>query len=162
VSARRSHYITAEGFETLKKELDQLWKVERPRVTLEVSLAAAQGDRSENAEYIYGKKRLREIDARLRFLQKRIDDLEVVREAPPTEDRVFFGAWVTIEDEAGEVHRYRVVGPDEFDIDRGYISIDSPMGIALMRKELGDEVVVRRPKGDGTYTIEAIEYEPPG
>ena len=159
MTVRRSNYITAEGFQTLKDELDQLWRVERPRVTEEVSRAAAQGDRSENAEYIYGKKRLREIDSRLRFLQKRIDELEVVREAPPAKDRVFFGAWVTIEDEAGDTNRYRVVGPDEFDIERGYISIDSPMGRALMRKRLDDEVVVRRPKGDASYSIVAIEYE---
>jgi len=159
-SPRRSRYITPEGFKKLQVELDQLWTVERPRVTQEVSVAAAQGDRSENAEYIYGKKRLREIDSRLRFLQKRIDELEVVKSAPPSEDRVYFGAWVTVEDEEGVSSRYRVVGPDEFDVERGYISIDSPMGRALLRKELGDEVIVRRPKGPATYTIAAIEYEP--
>ena len=159
MAERRSNYITEEGFKKLSDELHQLWTVERPRVTQEVSVAAAQGDRSENAEYIYGKKRLREIDSRLRFLQKRIDELEVVRESPPGETRVYFGAWVTIEDEDGETSRYRVVGPDEFDIDRGYISIDSPMGRALVRKQLDDEVMVRRPRGDATYTIVAIEYE---
>ena len=155
----RSHYITPEGFEKLQSELDALWSVERPRVTQEVSLAAAQGDRSENAEYIYGKKRLREIDSRVRFLQKRLDQLEVVRSAPRDPNRVFFGAWVTLEDERGVERRYRIVGPDEFDLDRGWISVDSPMGRALMRKQVDDETIVNRPRGPATYTVVAIDYE---
>ena len=109
----RKRYITPEGYETLRAEADQLWRVERPRVTREVADAAAQGDRSENAEYIYGKKRLREIDSRVRFLNKRLEDLTVVDAPPGDRERIFFGAWVTLEDEEGEAQRYRLVGPDE-------------------------------------------------
>ena len=123
--------------------------------------AAAHGDRSENAEYIYGKKRLREIDSRLHFLRKRMDDLVIVRSNPEQEGKVFFGAWVTLEEEDGSKHRYRLVGPDEFDAKAGLISLDSPMGRALIGRELGDEVVVRRPKGDAHYSVEAIEYHAP-
>ncbi len=151
-------YITPEGFRKLQEEFDQLWKVERPRVTHEVSEAAALGDRSENAEYIYGKKRLREIDRRLRFLSKRLDELTVVRASPDQKGRVYFGAWVTLEGESGEVTEYRLVGPDEFDVAAGRISIASPMGRALMGKEEGDEFVLSRPKGPATYTVVAIRY----
>ena len=156
-----SDYITAEGHERLREELDRLWRIERPKVTQEVSAAAAQGDRSENAEYIYGKKRLREIDRRVRFLQKRLDELVVVRSAPEQDDRVFFGAWVTLEDEQGEEFRYRLVGRDEFDPARGYISVDSPMGRALIRRQLDDEVVVERPRGSACFTIVDIRYQEP-
>jgi len=155
----RSRYITPAGFERLRRELEQLWHQERPRVTQEVAAAAAQGDRSENAEYIYGKKRLREIDARLRFLSKRLDELTVVRPSPEQRGRVYFGAWVTVEDEAGEETRYRIVGPDEFDASRGRISIDSPVARALLQREEGDEVTVRRPRGETVYTIVEIAYE---
>src|SRR5688572_18657397 len=120
----RSSYITPEGAKRLRDELDRLWKVERPAVTQQVADAAALGDRSENAEYIYGKRRLREIDRRVRFLTKRLDELTVVNEAPKDPQRVFFGAWVTVEDDAGVEAEYRIVGPDEFDIDTGLISID--------------------------------------
>ncbi|MCG8589365.1 MAG: transcription elongation factor GreB [Proteobacteria bacterium] len=154
----RDAYITPEGYERLRAELHELQHVERPRVTQEVADAAAQGDRSENAEYIYGKKRLREIDGRLRFLMKRMDELTVVREAPGDVHKVFFGAFVTLEDESGASVRYRVVGPDEFDVDRGWISIASPVARALMGREEGDEVVVRRPRGDAAYTIVAVDY----
>jgi len=154
-------YITPEGFERLEAELDRLWRLERPRVTREVSEAAAQGDRSENAEYIYGKKRLREIDRRVHFLQKRLDELEVVRQAPIRRDRIFFGAWVTLEDAEGERQRYRIVGADEFDADRGLISVQSPVARALMGRERDDEVVVKRPKGDARFVILEIEYEDP-
>jgi len=154
-------YITPEGFLRLREELDRLWRVERPTVTQEVSLAAAQGDRSENAEYIYGKKRLREIDRRVRFLQKRLDELVVVEQTPEVRDRVFFGAWVTLEDEQGEELRYRLVGRDEFDPARGYISVDSPMGRALIRHALDDEIVVERPRGAARFTILEISYEQP-
>jgi transcription elongation factor GreB len=156
--APRTPYITPEGEQVLRDELDRLWNRERPRVTQEVADAAAQGDRSENAEYIYGKKRLREIDARLRFLSKRLDELTVVREAPADHGRIYFGAWVRLEDEAGDELFYRIVGPDEFDIEAGKISVDSPLGRALMRKEDGDEVVVRRPRGDASYTILEVRY----
>jgi transcription elongation factor GreB len=152
-------YITPNGAKRLRAELDELWTVERPRVTQEVADAAAQGDRSENAEYIYGKRRLREIDRRVRFLSKRLDELVVVNEAPTDATRVFFGAYVTLEDEGGDEVTYRIVGPDEFDVDRGWISIDSPVARALLGKRDGDDVLVRRPKGDATYTIVGVRYE---
>ncbi len=155
----KSSYITPEGLAKLQAELDHLWREERPRVTLEVTRAAAQGDRSENAEYIYGKKRLREIDSRVRFLTKRIDELEVVGTSPEQKGKVYFGAWVTLEDEAGAEVRYRIVGPDESDATSGLISIASPVGRSLIGKQVDDEVVVRRPKGETTYTVLAIEYE---
>jgi transcription elongation factor GreB len=160
--AAQKSYITRSGFEKLKAELEFLWKDERPRVTLAVSVAAALGDRSENADYIYGKKRLREIDRRIRFLTKRMEELEIVDLGPRARaDRVYFGAWVELEDEAGERVRYQLVGPDEFDAARGRISIESPVGRALMGKQLGDEVRVRRPKGDATFTLVAIDYSTP-
>ncbi len=155
----RSAYITPEGERKLRQELDRLWRIERPEVTREVASAAAQGDRSENAEYIYGKKRLREIDARVRFLSKRLDDLVVVRTTPEQAGRVFFGAWVTLESEEGETLRYRIVGPDEFDAAKGLISIDSPLARALLEKGPDDEVAVERPKGRTTYTILDVHYE---
>lgn len=155
---KRSAHITLEGAKKLRAELDQLWTVERPRVTQEVADAAAQGDRSENAEYIYGKRRLREIDRRVRFLSKRLDEVIVVTEAPTDPGRVFFGAWVTVEDEDGASKQYRIVGADESDLERGYISIDSPVARALLGKRAGDEVTVRVPKGDVVYTIDAVEY----
>ncbi len=158
--AEQSNYITRAGFEKLQHELEWLWKDERPRVTEAVSVAAALGDRSENADYIYGKKRLREIDRRIRFLTKRIDELNVVDGGPRKEaDRIYFGAWVTIEGEDGGTQRYRLVGPDEFDAGEGLISVDSPVGRALMGQRLGDEVVVRRPKGDTIYEVLAIDYD---
>ena len=153
-----ARYITREGFERLRAELDQLWKVERPRVTQEVADAAAQGDRSENAEYIYGKKRLREIDRRVRFLSKRLEELTVVAEPPETRDRVFFGAWVKVEDEDGVEAEYRIVGPDESDARTGAISIESPVAKALMGKREGDEVTVRVPKGEAVYVLVGIRY----
>jgi transcription elongation factor GreB len=157
-----SSYITPEGFERLRGEFDHLWKVERPKVTNAVSVAAALGDRSENADYIYGKKRLREIDHRIRFLSKRIDELTVVHPDPEQQKgRVYFGAWVTLEDEEGDQTRYRVVGPDESDPSEGLISMDSPVGRSLMRREVDDEVVVRRPRGETTYVILEIAYETP-
>jgi transcription elongation factor GreB len=156
--AKRSVYITPEGARRLRAELDQLWTVERPRVTQEVADAAAQGDRSENAEYIYGKRRLREIDRRVRFLSKRLDEITVVSEPPTDPARVFFGAYVTIEDDDGEPRTYRIVDADESDTTRGYISIDSPVARALLGKREGDEVTVRVPRGDVTYVIAAVEY----
>jgi transcription elongation factor GreB len=154
----RSDYITPEGYQRLQDELQQLWRVERPKVTEAVSTAAALGDRSENADYIYGKKRLREIDSRLRFLQKRTDELVVVDRSPDRRDKVFFGAWVTVEDEEGAERTYRVVGPDEFDPDRSYISMDSPLGKALLGKEDGEEFSFRRPRGEATLAIVGIRY----
>jgi transcription elongation factor GreB len=157
-AAARS-YITPAGAKRLRAELDQLWTIERPRVTQEVADAAAQGDRSENAEYIYGKRRLREIDRRVRFLSKRLDQLVVVTETPKDATRVFFGAWVTLEDDDGDSVTYRIVGSDELDLDAGCISIDSPVARALLGKRDGDEVTVRRPKGEATYTIVGVRYE---
>jgi transcription elongation factor GreB len=157
--AKPTDYITPSGWAKLKAELDELWKVERPRVTAEVQAAAALGDRSENAEYIYGKRRLREIDRRLRFLAKRLETVKVVRPNPSQRDRVFFGAWVTVEDEEGEERRYQIVGTDEFDVDAGKISVASPLARALLGKHLDDEVEARLPRGDVIYTITEVEYE---
>ena len=156
----RSRYITREGALALRAELDQLWTVERPRVTQEVADAAAQGDRSENAEYIYGKRRLREIDRRVRFLSKRLDEVTVVTEPPSDPRRVFFGAHITVESEDGERNTYRIVGGDESDVDKGWISIDSPMARACLGKRCDDAVTVRAPKGDIEYTIIAVAYDP--
>ena len=156
-----SRYATPEGAARLRAELDQLWRVERPAVTRAVAEAAAQGDRSENAEYIYGKRRLREIDRRVRFLRQRLDGLVIVATAPADRGRVFFGAWVTLEDEAGTEVTYRVVGPDESDVDKGWISMEAPVARALLGKRDGDDVLVRRPKGDITYTITGIRYVAP-
>lgn len=153
-----SKYITPEGMERLSNELDFLWKKKRPEVTKALSEAAAEGDRSENAEYIYRKKQLREIDSRVRFLRKRLENMVVVDQKPTDESRVFFGAWVTLEDEQGEEVRYRVVGPDEFDFEKNLISMDSPMGRALMGKSLDSDIFVTTPKGAQEYTITQIEY----
>jgi transcription elongation factor GreB len=157
-----SKYITPDGARRLNKELEELWRVERPRVTQAVSEAAAQGDRSENAEYIYGKRRLREIDRRVRFLRKRLDGMVIVDRPPSDPRRVFFGAWVSLEADDGTLARYRIVGPDEFDAAPGYISMDSPLGRALMKKALDDEVSVEAPGGVRTYTIVEIAYEKSG
>ena len=157
--SRPSSYITPEGFEHMQAEFEDLWKNERPKVTEAVSIAAALGDRSENADYIYGKKRLREIDSRIHFLRKRLDDLTVVRDAPLRSDKIFFGAWVTLEDSEGDQVRYRLVGPDESDAKKFLISIDSPVGRALLGRELDDDVQVARPRGSTTYTIVEIAYE---
>jgi transcription elongation factor GreB len=158
---KSSPFITPIGQRRLADELKELWKVKRPEVTRKVAEAAALGDRSENAEYIYGKKQLREIDARIRFLSKRLDELVVVDRIPPDRSRVFFGAWVTLEDDAGAQLSYRIVGPDEFDRADGYISIDSPMARALLKKQCDDEVEVRRPDGVARYTITEIRYDDP-
>jgi transcription elongation factor GreB len=157
-----SKLITPEGLQALRAELDQLWRVERPKVTQAVSEAAAQGDRSENAEYIYGKKRLREIDRRVRYLQKRIPDLKVVDRPPDNQEQIFFGAWVRLEDADGNEHEYRIVGPDEFDPARGWFSIDSPLARALLRKTVDDEVRVALPQGEARYHVVAVQYRPFG
>ena len=134
-----SKYITPEGERKLTEELQYLWKVERPNVTARVAEAAAQGDRSENAEYIYGKKRLREIDSRIRFLRKRLDRITVVNSIPDDQDKIYFGAFVTIEDEEGEEVEYRIVGPDEFNIAEGKLSMDSPLGKVMLGKQILQE-----------------------
>jgi transcription elongation factor GreB len=157
--AAGSKYITPQGAQRLRAELEELWRNERPRVTQAVAAAAAQGDRSENAEYTYGKRRLREIDRRVRFLRRRLDGMVVVDQPPADSSRVFFGAWVVLEAADGAQSRYRIVGPDEFDMAPGYISMDSPLGKALLRKRLDEEVVVETPGGARTYVIVAIEYQ---
>ncbi|TAL26883.1 MAG: transcription elongation factor GreB [Nitrospirae bacterium] len=153
-----SPYITPEGQKRLQEELSYLWKVKRPQVTRAVSEAAAMGDRSENAEYIYGKKQLREIDARMHFLKKRLGELVVVDRIPDDTSKVFFGAWVEIEDTGGNVQQYRIVGPDESDYGKNFVSIDSPMAKALLRRTEGDEVVVSRPTGKASFVIMSIRY----
>ncbi len=157
-----SKYITAEGHKRLTEELDYLWKKKRPEVTRILSAAAAEGDRSENAEYIYRKKELREIDARVRFLRKRLDDMVIVDRIPSDTDKIYFGAWVTIEDKEGNEKTYRIVGPDEFDPKLAYISMDSPMGKALLGKSLDDEINITVDIKDGplnsSYIINEIQY----
>lgn len=157
---KRSNYITREGWDRLDKELKFLWKDERPKITRSVSEAAAQGDRSENAEYIYGKKRLREIDRRVRFLVKRTEELNIVYPDPQQEGRVFFGAWVTLINEDDQQVVYRLVGPDEWDVKKGEISIDSPMARALLGKYVDDDVVVQAPEGERVFDITHIRYTP--
>lgn len=155
-----SPYITAEGYVRLKDESKALWK-RRAEVTKALAAAAAEGDRSENAEYIYRKKELRELDRRIRYLQKRIPDLKVVSEPPSDPSRIFFGAWVRLENEQGEESLYRIVGPDEFDPAKGCISMDSPMAKALMKKALDDEVEVPTPAGQDRYYVVAVSYSEP-
>ncbi len=154
---KQSPYITGDGYDTLQRELNGLWQ-RRKEVTKALSAAAAEGDRSENAEYIYRKKELAGIDRRIRYLQKRLPDLTVVRDLPSNTDQVFFGAWVTLENEAGEEFTHRIVGPDEFDPEKGWISMDSPMAQALLKKQLDDEITVETPKGSKIYVIVEIRY----
>lgn len=160
----RSSYITREGYDTLNAELKLLWKVERPAVTQQVSDAAALGDRSENAEYIYGKKRLREIDRRVRYLAKRLDVLTVVDYSPRQEGKVFFGAYVKLFRELDNAQEeqvvYRIVGSDEIEANSIAISVDSPMAKALIGKQVDDEVKVMTPNGLVYWSIEAIQYVP--
>ncbi|WP_324730849.1 transcription elongation factor GreB [Pseudomonas paeninsulae] len=150
--------ITPEGEARLRAELHELWHVRRPQVTQSVSEAAAQGDRSENAEYTYGKKMLREIDSRVRFLTKRLESLKVVSSHPSDADKVYFGAWVTLEDEDGNESRYRIVGPDELELKLNLISIDSPLARGLIGKALDAEVRVPTPTGEKTWYVIAIDY----
>jgi len=154
-----SKYITAEGYQKLAEELDHLWFELRPEVTRAVSAAAAEGDRSENAEYIYRKKQLRQIDSRVRFLRKRLEDMKVVSTVPENQDKVFFGAWVTVEDDKGDEWCYRIVGPDEFDMQEEYISMDSPVAKALLGKALDDEVELELPGGKTTLIILDVDYK---
>jgi len=155
-----SKYITPEGKKRLAEEFEFLWHTRRPEVTAALAAAAAEGDRSENAEYIYRKKQLREIDARIHHLKNRLENIVVVGSRPDDESQVFFGAWVRLEDEEGIVSEYRIVGPDEFDPAQNTISMDSPVARALMKKKAGDEVIVKRPKGDAVFTIVRVQYDP--
>ena len=156
---KSSPYITSKGYGILSIELKKLWKVTRPEVTQKVSEAAALGDRSENAEYIYGKKQLREIDSRIRFLSKRLDEITVVDKPPNDTKKIYFGAWVTLKDENGARLTYRLVGPDEFDREPEYLSIDSPMARALLKKAVDDEIHLAQANEDRCYTVVEICYE---
>lgn len=154
-----SQYITPQGAQRLRQELDVLWRVERPQVTRAVAEAAAQGDRSENAEYIYGKRRLRDIDRRVRYLRKRLEGMVVVDQPPSDPRGVYFGAWVTLEAQGdGQEVRYRIVGPDEIDREPGFISMDSPLARALLGRRVDEEVRVALPGGTRRFVIVEIAY----
>ncbi len=157
----KKSYVTAEGYRRLEEEAHRLWNVERPKIAKAVQVAAAEGDRSENAEYLYSKRKLAEIDRRLRFLGKRLDALTIVSEPPPADGRVYFGSFVTLADESDREVTYRIVGPDETDAERGFISLDSPVARAVLGKEQGDDVVVRRPKGAVRYEIVSVSSTAP-
>lgn len=150
--------ITRQGFEKLKQELDQLWREERPETTKKVSWAASLGDRSENADYQYNKKRLREIDRRIRYLRKSIENLKVIDFHPDQLGKVYFGAWVEVESEEGECKKFRIVGYDEIFGRKDYISIDSPMARALLGKQVSDEVIVKTEKSEIEWYINDIKY----
>ncbi len=151
-------YITPDGHKRFQEEFSYLWKVKRPQVTQAVAEAAAMGDRSENAEYIYGKRQLRQIDSRIRFLKKRLESLIVVDRKPADQSKVYFGAWVELEDSDGNCYQYRIVGPDESEAEKYLISIDSPMAKALLRRSEGEEVTVIRPSGTMTFVVTSIRY----
>ena len=157
--AKGSPYITPEGAQRLRDELKMLWKDERPKVTAVVHAAALNGDRSENGDYIYGKKRLREIDSRVRFLQKRLDELTVVDTSPTDPSKVYFGARVTLEGVDGRLQEFKIVGPDEFDLSQGLLSCDSPLGRSLLGKAAGDTVVVQTPEQETEWFIDTIAYQ---
>jgi transcription elongation factor GreB len=159
--SNKPSYITAEGYRRLEEEAHRLWTVERPKLARAVAEAAAEGDRSENAEYIYGKRKLFEIDRRLTHLGKRLDVLKVVDQPPKDDGRVYFGVWVTLESEEGDLRTLQIVGPDETDAETEKISCESPMAKALLGREVGDEVVVPRPKGEACFTIEAVSCARP-
>jgi len=154
----RSSLITPEGATRLRNELADLWKNKRPEVTKAIAAAAAEGDRSENAEYIYRKKQLREMDRRIRYLQKRTREMQVVEHLPMDTSRIFFGAWVELIDEDNQRHWYRLVGSDEFDYRKEYISIDSPLARALLKKRVDDEITIELPAGRKHFLINRIEY----
>lgn len=153
-----TNIITQEGHAVLKQELDYLWREKRPDTTRKVTWAASLGDRSENADYQYNKKLLREIDRRVRYLRKRLEDVRVVAYSPEQEGKVFFGAWVEVENEEGEIKKFRIVGYDEIYGRNDYISIDSPMARALLKKEVGDEALVQIPTGEMLWWINEISY----
>ncbi|MEJ2575148.1 MAG: transcription elongation factor GreB [Gammaproteobacteria bacterium] len=159
--SRRSPHITAAGFRRLQAELGTTW-VTRREVVAALAAAAAEGDRSENAEYVYRKKQLRELDRRIRYLQKRLPELQVVDSVPDDAARVFFGAWATLEDTQGSIATYRIVGADEFDPKRRWISVDSPMARALLQRVVDEEVRVRAPEGVRRYRLVSVSYDDPG
>jgi len=156
---KSSPYITGEGAAKMRAELRELWKVERPQVTQVVHEAAKNGDRSENGDYIYGKRRLREIDSRVRYLTKRLEDATIVEDKPRDPSKVFFAAWVTVEDEdSGDKQTFRLVGSDEIDPALNWISIDSPMAQALIGKSIDDDAHVKTPAGHRCFVVTAIKY----
>ncbi|GLQ31100.1 transcription elongation factor GreB [Litoribrevibacter albus] len=155
----RTPLITREGFQKLKAELDHLWRVERPEITEKVAWAASLGDRSENADYKENKRKLRSIDRRVRYLSKQIENLKVVDYGPEQEGKVFFGAWVEVENEDGETKTFRIAGYDEIFDRNDYISIDTPMARALVGKAVDDEVLVRTPEGEKIWYVNSITYQ---
>lgn len=154
----KTKLITKEGHQNLQKELDNLWRVERPDTTKKVSWAASLGDRSENADYQYNKKRLREIDRRVRFLTKTLEDITIVEYHPKQEEKIFFGAWVTLNNDDNNTLKFRIVGPEEIYGRLDYISIDSPMARACLKKEVDDDVMVKTPKGIDEWFVTNIDY----
>ncbi|WP_426359145.1 transcription elongation factor GreB [Pseudocolwellia sp. HL-MZ19] len=156
----KTKLITKEGYQNLQNELDTLWRKERPETTRKVSWAASLGDRSENADYQYNKKRLREIDRRVRFLTKTLEDIKVVEYHPQQDGKVFFGAWVTLENDDGETLKFRIVGPEEIYGRHDYISIDAPMARACLKKEIDDDVTVKTPNGIKDWFVTNIDYLP--
>lgn len=157
---KSSPYVTAEGLDRLKSELKDLWRVQRPEVVKALAAAAAEGDRSENAEYTYRKKQLGGIDRRIRYLSKRIDVLKPVSDRPSDSGTIFFGATLTVEDADGGKTTYRIVGPDEIDASKNWISIDAPLARGLLGARLGDEVTIETPAGPRTVVVVAIDYSP--
>ncbi|WP_299489922.1 transcription elongation factor GreB [uncultured Shewanella sp.] len=157
----KTNLITPEGFDKLNQELNYLWREYRPEITKKVTWAASLGDRSENADYKENKRLLRQIDSRVRFLRKRIEALNVIHHSPEQNGKVFFGAWVEIENDDGHNKSFRIVGPDEIYGRKDYISIDSPMARALIKKEVDDEAVVQTPTGPQTWYINTITYTNP-
>lgn len=156
----KTKLITRAGYEMLQNEHDHLWKVKRPEITKIVSWAASLGDRSENADYHFNKRVLRQIDSRVRYLRRLLPDLKIVDYSPQQEGKVFFGAWVEIENEVGDIKKFRIVGPEEIYGDaKGYISIDSPMARALIKKEVDDDMSVMTPEGEKEWLINSITYE---
>ena len=157
----KTNLITREGFDKLNAELNYLWREYRPEITKKVTWAASLGDRSENADYKENKRLLRQIDSRVRYLRKRIEAVKVVEYSPQQDGKVFFGAWVQIENDAGDTKNFRIVGPDEIYGRNDYISIDAPMARALLKKEVDDEVVVSTPLGEHTWYVNSISYKNP-
>ena len=154
-----SNYITPEGEKELRDKLHYLWKVERPKTTSIVHEAAKNGDRSENGDYIYGKKRLREIDKKVTFITKRLEQLIVISEKPKNKDKIYFGAWVALHEHNNHVKKYRIVGPDEFDLNKHKISIDSPLAKALIGRKVNDEIIFNTPSGKQKVIITSIQYD---
>jgi transcription elongation factor GreB len=159
---KSSPYITRGGATSLREELQFLWRKKRPEVLSALAAAAAEGDRSENAEYIYRKKQIAEIDRRVRYLTKRMDVLRIVDQLPADRETVYFSAWVELKDASGASYSYRIVGADEFHFAEAWISVDSPMAKALLGRKLGDSIKVVRPEDTAVFEITAIRYQDPG